>query len=180
MWQSERMRLKCLVFAGLAGLGCVGAHAQSFQAMQGQRIPNFEMITTSGKHLKSKQLRGKVVLLDFWATWCGPCKMASPAMQKLYETFGRKGLVVIGADGLENSPGPEGARSYAKAHHFTYTFTYGNDKFEQRMGISSIPAFALVDKRGVVREAQIGVPPGGPEEIYAFFAPKVKKLLAGH
>jgi thiol-disulfide isomerase/thioredoxin len=152
------------------------ASAQSFNTEK--KMPEFEMVTTAGKHLTMKNLRGKVVLFDFWATWCGPCKAASPAMQKLYETFRSKGLMVIGADGMENEPGPGGAIAYAKAHHYSYTFTYGNDILEGHLGIRSIPAFALVDKHGVIRNAQVGLPPGGPAAIYAYYSPLVKKLLA--
>src|ERR1700735_2737100 len=99
------------------------------------------MTTIKGKRLTTKQLRGKVVLFDFWATWCGPCKAASPAMDQLQKHYGKDGFVVIGADVLENAPGPSGAKNYAKSHGYGYTFTYDNNGLARTLNINTIPAF---------------------------------------
>ncbi|HWD38458.1 MAG TPA: TlpA disulfide reductase family protein [Fimbriimonas sp.] len=161
----------------VAALAASLAGAQDFGSSQGKPMPQFIITTIGGKKITNKQLKGKVVLFDFWATWCGPCKMASPAMQKLAKTYGSKGLVVIGADTFENSPGPAGARAYAKEHKYTYTFTYENDGLAHSLGITGIPAFALVDKKGVIRDALTGVPHGGAEELYAALSRRVASLL---
>jgi cytochrome c biogenesis protein CcmG/thiol:disulfide interchange protein DsbE len=170
------MSMKSLLILSAATLSTL-SFGQGFEAWRNKPMPDFIMTTISGKRMTTKSLRGKVVLFDFWATWCGPCKMASPAMEALSEKYKTKGLVVVGADVLENTPGPSGAKSYSKEHHFGYTFTYDNNGLAKTMEISSIPAFCLVDKDGVVRTAVIGVPPSGPKGIYAFFEPKIKKLL---
>lgn len=124
--------------------------------MEGRPLPKFEMTTIDGKSFNNEKLQGKVAVIDFWATWCGPCKKASPVMQSLFETFKSKGLIVIGANGFENDPGAKPAADYAKEHNFTYTFTHTNDKLMEAWGITGIPTILVVDKSGNVAKVQVG------------------------
>jgi thiol-disulfide isomerase/thioredoxin len=153
-------------------------YGQQFEDWKNRPMPDFIMTTISGRHIKSNSLKGKVVLYDFWATWCAPCKAASPVMQKLANKYKNQGLVVIGADVMENHPGPKGAADYAKGHHYTYTFTYDNNGLYNTLTIGAIPAFALVDRHGIVRSAVHGIPQGGTDRMYAFFDNAIKQLLA--
>ena len=173
------MSLKSLILLSAAFSVSI-ASAQQFAEWNGKKMPDFVMTTIKGMHLTTKQLRGKVVLFDFWATWCGPCKMASPAMDQLEKHYRKQGLVVIGADVLENSPGAAGATKYAKEHGYSYTFTYDNNGLAQTLKIDSIPAFALMDRKGTIRWANVGLPPGGAGPLYAYLQPMVEKLLAKH
>lgn len=142
----------------------------------GKPLPAFSATSTTGQKVTNASLRGHVVLLDFWATWCGPCKAASPAIQKLHANYGGKGLKVIGADtfeqGAKNTAGP-----YAKRHGYTYTFTEGNDALATALGATSIPAFVLVDAKGVVRKVWTGLPEGGPDALYKEIEAAAKPLL---
>src|SRR6202521_2608813 len=62
----------------------------------GSRLPDFSVRDLQGRDLSSADLRGKVVLIDFWATWCQPCKKEMPGYQKLLDRYGSRGFVVIG------------------------------------------------------------------------------------
>lgn len=140
-------------------------------------IPRFEMTDVHGNTLTSEGLKGKVVLIDFWATWCGPCVAATPMVQALHEKYGDKGLVVIGANLWEtdenNQPAisPDKAAAYAKEHNYTFTFTYGNEALAQEVGITGIPTMLVVDTRGIVRKVVVGYGPGVQGDLDATIKP---------
>lgn len=108
------------------------------------------MKTIKGTTLTTANTKGKVVLLDFWASWCGPCKAASPTMESLHKANASKGLVVVGVNGLENKKGPEAAKAYQKKNGYSYTFTYDNDPLIDRLKIEGVPTFIVVDRKGKV------------------------------
>jgi cytochrome c biogenesis protein CcmG/thiol:disulfide interchange protein DsbE len=112
------------------------------------------------------------VLFDFWASWCGPCKAASPTMEAFSKKYGSKGLVVIGAN-VSDQPGA--AAKYVKEHGYTYKFTTGGDPILGKFGFNGIPAFVFMDKKGIVRKVQMGY----GTELNAEFESEIKKLLAG-
>ena len=151
------------------------AQGASPSTFVGKPLPKFAIVSTKGERLTNASLKGKVVLLDFWATWCGPCKAASPAVQKIHDAYGAKGLRVIGADTFET--GPSGAAKYAKEHGYTYTFGLKGDGLATAMGATGIPLFVLVDKKGIVRNVWLGIPRSGVGELYGNFDKAVKPLL---
>jgi thiol-disulfide isomerase/thioredoxin len=133
------------------------------------------MKSTTGKTLNNSNLKGRVVLLDFWATWCGPCKAASPTMQALHAKYAKQGLVVVGANTFEHGVDPKtAATGYQKEHGYTYTFTYGNDALATSLGIRGIPAFIFIGKDGKVAKAMIGF----GEQMAPMFDETAKSLLA--
>jgi len=141
----------------------------------GKPAPKFKMTDIHGKVLTNQSLIGKVVVLDFWASWCGPCKQASPIMQKLFKKYGSRGLVIIGAETLENGAAPI-AKAYASEHHYTYTFTTNNDGLTTKLGIGAIPAFVIIGKDGRVAKTETGVD-SDLERFYTSFEKLVKPLL---
>ena len=101
------MLRQCLLFLSLAAVGLVGCNQHSASPGQpkepviaageiGSRLPDFSVKDLQGHSLSSADLRGKVVLIDFWATWCQPCKKEMPGYQKLADRYGSRGFVVIG------------------------------------------------------------------------------------
>ena len=116
--------------------------------------------------VKLADLRGQVVLLDFWATWCGPCRATLPRFEKFYEQYKSKGFVVIGVTNFEGEV--EGrqmtrAQELAYLHDFkkkfelTYGFAISDDgQNDLNYTVSSIPTTFLIDRRGVVRFISIG------------------------
>lgn len=143
------------------------------ETLQGKTMPAFTMTTFGGQKVTSASLKGKPYILDFWATWCGPCKAASPLMQKLHTTYGAKGLRVIGANMGEDPKSMKQALAYPKQHKYTYMFTKGNDALAGKLGVSGIPLFIFVDKAGKVAAVKTGFGPGSDADFEA----TVKKLL---
>src|ERR1022692_4431982 len=101
------MLRKRLLFLIATAVGLVGCNRHSASPTQpeepvirageiGSRLPDFSVKDLQGYPLSSADLRGKVVLVDFWATWCQPCKKEMPGYQKLLDRYGSRGFVVIG------------------------------------------------------------------------------------
>jgi thiol-disulfide isomerase/thioredoxin len=136
------------------------------------------------KPVKLADLRGRVVLLDFWATWCAPCRFTMPKLKTLHERFKKEGLVVVG---LTQFFGREGnkvltqaeelasLRAYKKDLKLPYAFAVALDSDnDERYGVSSIPTAFLIDRRGRVRYIAVGASNAHDEEL----ADTIKKLLA--
>jgi cytochrome c biogenesis protein CcmG/thiol:disulfide interchange protein DsbE len=152
-------------------LPCVlvyGAYAygqNEVKNLAGRQMPSFKMTSFDGTKITSASLKGKPYILDFWATWCGPCKLASPTMQSIHEKYSGKGLVVIGVNMGETPGSMPQAKSYPKEHKYTYKFTSKNDDFAEKIGIEGIPCFIFVDKSGKVVAVKTGVVPGYEAEF---------------
>lgn len=122
----------------------VGAFAPTWKDIQG----------VSGSFPASvATMRGKVVLLDFWATWCAPCRMALPRLGDLQARYGAQGLSVLGVS-------TEDAQDVAQfAQRMAIRYPIGVDKHAETTrsyGVASLPTMVIIDKRGVVRDVDIG------------------------
>ncbi|MBN9500934.1 MAG: hypothetical protein BGO01_05805 [Armatimonadetes bacterium 55-13] len=139
-------------------------------------MPDFKMVSTKGKPYSKSSLKGKVILMDFWATWCGPCIGAMPTMEKLHKKYAGKGLVVIGANILENRNKEQMAGKFLKSKPFTYVFTKdtpNNEALAKKLEIQGIPTLLLIDKKGTVRWVKCGFEPKEEKELAA----QIEKLL---
>jgi thiol-disulfide isomerase/thioredoxin len=98
-------------------------------------------------------LRGKVVLLDFWATWCGPCRLVVPKLGELQARYGAQGLSVLGVS-------TEDAQDVAQfAQRMSIRYPIGVDRHAEttrNYGVASLPTLVVIDKRGVVRDVDVG------------------------
>jgi thiol-disulfide isomerase/thioredoxin len=136
------------------------------------------------KPVKLSDLRGQVVLLDFWAAWCGPCISTFPTLRAWHEKYGGKGLVILGvtnyfgeAEGREMTPAEEldYLRRFKKRFRLPYGFAIAEtDENDINYGIASIPTTYLIDRRGHVRLISLGASEAEAQEIEAM----IKRLLA--
>jgi|SRR5579871_348410 len=135
----------------------------------GKPAPEFALEDVDGHKFTLASLRGKPVLLDFWATWCEPCRESMPHVQALYEQFKEKGLIVLGID--TNEPA-EKARKYFAEQKYSFANLLGSGSdVIKKFGAEAIPRVILIDKDGVVRYVHTGW--GSGMDI----TPEVKKLI---
>lgn len=137
---------------------------------EGKPMPAFSMKDTTGKVYTNSSLKGKVVLLDFWASWCGPCKAASPVLDRLSKKFAGK-LVVIGANVTD--PAGEAAK-YKKEHKYSFPFTAKNEEIASKLGVTGLPAFVFIDKNGVIADVQTGF----GNRLEKEFSDRIERLIA--
>jgi peroxiredoxin len=111
--------------------------------------PDFALKDLSGATVRLSDYRGKTVLLDFWATWCEPCKQSIPLYMKLQEKHRSKGFVIVGIDENENAAT---AAAYARNHDMNYPVLLdpGTGLFE-KYGGRSLPSTFLIDGQGSIR-----------------------------
>jgi thiol-disulfide isomerase/thioredoxin len=131
----------------------------------GKEAPDWQLKDADGKTVTLKGLRGKFVILDFWATWCGPCKMSMPSLQKLHERFKDKPVVVYGVNCWERPPKPD-PMAYIRQQKFTYGQLLEGDAVAADYKVSGIPCLYLIGPDGKVMYAVSG------------FNPQLEQLLA--
>ena len=119
-------------------------------------VPDFTLPDLQGKLLKLSSLHGKTVLLDFWATWCGPCLEDIPQLIALQRKFGKQGFVVVGVS-LDDASVPEIA-AFVREHRLNYqvVLTGGQDKIPEGYDVFGLPTAYLIDSVGVVRRKYYG------------------------
>lgn len=113
------------------------------------------------KNLKNEPVsladfRGKVVFLDFWASWCPPCRASIPEVEKLYQEMKDRGLVVLGIN-VENNP--EAARDFARSRGIEYPVLLGDEQTARAYQIRGIPAFFIISPDGKIAHRYIGFQP---------------------
>ena len=109
--------------------------------------PGWELKDTDGKPVKLSEFKGKVVILDFWATWCGPCRMEIPGFVELQKQYGDRGVVVIGISLDEG--GPQGVKTFMKQFNINYPIVMGDEKVTRDYGgIEGIPTTFILDRQG--------------------------------
>lgn len=123
-------------------------------ALLGKPAPAFDAPTLAGPWAaRLADLRGHVVILDFWATWCGPCAMTIPRLEALHEQYAQRGLRVVG---LSNED-PAVIREFVANAGMTYTIGHdADDRISSAYLREGIPMFVVIDKVGIVRHVIVG------------------------
>jgi thiol-disulfide isomerase/thioredoxin len=122
----------------------------------GSQLPGFSVRDLRGRRISSADLRGKVVLIDFWATWCQPCKKEMPGYQKLVDRYGAEGFAVIGLK-LDIMADTEEPRTFARHLGIHYPLVVATDELKNKFGgIEGLPTTLLYDRQGILRQKIIG------------------------
>lgn len=122
---------------------------------------DFKLQDLNGKKVKLSDFRGKPVLIDFWATWCPPCRAAIPGIEKLHKTYRDKGLVVLGIS--MDQGGWDIVKSFVSEYGVTYTILKGTDDVLSDYKVRTIPMMVLVNKEGKIVKRYLGF--GAEDEV---------------
>ena len=128
------------------------------QPTQGTRVgnlaPDFELPNLNGQSVSLSDFRGKPVLVNFWASWCGPCRFEMPFIQEIYEGWSDKGLVVLAIDMGES---PSTVKDFIQSHNFSFPVLLDtNQDVALQYNIRAIPATFFIDKDGIIQGTKVG------------------------
>lgn len=172
---------KCLLLFLVVGLaGCNRTPASPAAQLKtraiaagelGSHIPEFTVKDLQGNEISSAGLRGKVVLVDFWATWCQPCKKEMPGYQKLLDEYGPRGFAIVGFK-FDMMPDTENPIQFAKKIGVSYPLAIASNEIRGQFGgIEGLPTTMLYDRDGILRDKVIGF------EYTQHFEQELKPLL---
>ena len=139
--------------------------------MKGQAAPDFVLRTLDNANLRLSEHLGEVVVLNFWATWCGPCRQEMPLLDELYNKYRRAGLVLLSVN-LDDTA--DRAAEMASALKITYPVLLDARKEVSRAyEVGTMPVTVLIDREGIVRYVSEGYKPGYEKG----YADELRKLL---
>lgn len=161
-----------------------GAMAKAKEELLSKRVnkpaPDFEAKNLSGEVIQLSKLRGKVVVLDFWATWCGPCKMAFPFVQKVYEKFkDNSDVVILAVNTWESETGAERenlVKKFMEENKYTFSVVYDETKVVDKYKVEGIPTQFFIDREGTIQFKEVGFQ--GPEMEHTM-SMMIDMLLSG-
>lgn len=169
---SRSGRLAPRVIATLSALTGLLFAASALALDPGARAPEIGMRDLEGNQVTMASLRGKVVIVDFWASWCEPCADSMPIYQRLYDTYRARGLTIVG---VSQDQRVENARTFAGRHRlgFPVVFDEGH-AVANRYRPPRMPTSFLIDRGGIVRHVHAGFRSGDAAQLES----QIQALLA--
>ncbi len=159
-------------FASYCVDACVAQTAKVWKLLEvSSPAPDFELVDATGARVRLSDFKGKVVLLNFWATWCRPCVAEMPWFGELERAYKDRGLVVLGV--AMDDDGWTAVRPFMSAHQIHYRIGLANDALAKSYGgVEALPTTFLIDQRGSIAKVHTGLV---SKEVYER---DVKSLLA--
>jgi peroxiredoxin len=153
----KNVKTICLAFAVGATCFNIPLSGQSAPSVAGQTTvaPEWSLKDVDGKTVNSADFKGKVVILDFWATWCGPCRAEIPNFIGLQKQYAKQGLVVIGASVDEG--GADVVKPFARKLGINYSVVLAGEKTQRAFGgIEAVPTTFIIDRQGQIVKEHLG------------------------
>jgi len=148
-WSGILLALLMLAALGLAGRNILAIALGPLPPGPGKPAPAFAGENLRGEKVDLGSLKGKVVLLDFWATWCPPCVASMPHLQKIQDDLGSRGLIVLG---VNQEPGEEEkVRRFLQRRSLTFPSIVDRGNIHVTYGVYSFPTTFVIDRQGIIR-----------------------------
>jgi peroxiredoxin len=149
---------KTIFAAMLIGCFVAASSVSAARDLVGAPAPDFTLSSLSGPNLRLSEYQGRVVMINFWATWCGPCRQEMPALQTIYQRYEPAGFTLLG---VNVDAEPDGAMRMAKELGVSFPLLFDETKEVTRLyDVRAMPVTVLVDRDGVVRYVHHGYKPG--------------------
>ena len=156
--------LRIVLILGIISVAC-GSREGTKQADN----TDFTLPALDGAEYKLSELKGQVVVIDFWATWCPPCRNSIPTFIKLYDKYHEQGLTILGI-GLDDE---QALRDFSKQMNIPYPVLIGNNEIAKAYQVTGIPKTLFLDKKGNIRKSQTGFAP----ELETQFEELIQSML---
>ena len=160
-----RSTLIGLVFTVFAATGLASS------GMEGQPAPDFALKSSTGENMRLSEYRGDVVMINFWATWCGPCRQEMPLLDELYSRYQRVGFNLLGVNIDDDS---RRAMKMIEELGVNFPVLFDSRKEVSKLyEVEAMPVTVLVDREGTVRHVHHGYKPGYEEK----YLDEIRSLL---
>ena len=148
-----------------------GTEVENYSAFLqvGTEAPDWTLTDSEGNEISLESLRGRIVVLDFWATWCSPCVTVMPQLQEVHEAYSREAVSVYGVNVWENGD-PE---AFMDENGFSYGLLLEGDPVAEEYRVSGIPTMYVIDQSGVIALAEVGANP----DIGTLLAEEIDSLM---
>ena len=151
-----RNRLAAIIAAAALALPALAADPT------GGPAPQFTLAARGGSNVSLAQYKGQVVMLNFWASWCGPCRQEMPLLESIYKKYGKMGFTMIG---VNVEPDSNAANEWLKATPVSFPILYDRDsKVSKLYDVSGMPSTVIIDRSGKLRVLHRGYKPGDENE----------------
>lgn len=158
--RNGRLKAFLLVICSLALLFVtVSCKSRGKAVIEEGRAPDFTLDDIQGNKVSLSALRGRVVLLEFWATWCPPCRDSVPEMNELYEKFKGKDFALLAISLDEGQSALSTVASFVKERGIAYTVLIDDGRVSSDYGVTNIPTIFIVDKSGKIARKHVGLMP---------------------
>lgn len=138
-----------------------GATASAATELSGT-APDFTLPSNQGQNMRLEELRGSVVLINFWASWCGPCRQEMPALEALYQRYNKAGFTILGVSVDDDSAE---ANKLLKEIPVSFPVLYDTEsKVSELYSVQAMPSTIIVDRNGEMRYLHRGYKPGYEDE----------------
>ncbi len=159
--KSARFGIGAVLLAGALAAGIAGAAVNAPLAI-GTPAPAFRLGSADGRAVELARLRGKVVMINFWASWCGPCRKEMPILEQLNRQYRSKGLALIG---VNVEPDSRVALDWLKATPVSFPILFDSDSTVSKLyQVAGMPNTVILDRQGTVRYIHRGYQAGAENE----------------
>ncbi len=163
------MKVRNSIFGLVFSIFAAASLASS--GMEGQQAPDFALKSSSGENLRLSEYRGDVVMINFWATWCGPCRQEMPLLDELYTRYQRVGFSLLGVN-IDDDSGRAMKMVDELGVSFPVLFD-AHKEVSKLYDVKAMPVTVLVDRGGKVRHVHYGYKPGYEEK----YLDQIRSLL---